>query len=107
MNMDLLLVFHDICLLRTRQSRFQMSIFTHLKADISLRGTNEPPPNLVGKRIARIGFGVYGTKELLKQVIDDPDADNIPCVTWVGDGHTRPVFSGFKSFSVLLQTLTT
>ena len=34
------------------------------EADVALRGTNEPPPNLIGKRIAQIGFEVYGTQTL-------------------------------------------
>ncbi|MEN8179569.1 MAG: LysR family transcriptional regulator [Pseudomonadota bacterium] len=62
------------------------------EADVALRGTDEPPPNLVGKRIARIGFAVYATKELAEQVATDPDAEDIPCITWVGDGHTRPAW---------------
>lgn len=62
------------------------------EADVALRGTDEPPPNLVGKRIARIGFAIYATKKLVEQVATDPDADDIPCITWVGDGHTRPIW---------------
>jgi DNA-binding transcriptional LysR family regulator len=62
------------------------------EADVALRGTDEPPPNLVGKRIARIGFAVYGTKELTEQVASDPNAENVPCITWVGDGYTRPAW---------------
>lgn len=67
------------------------------EADVALRGTDEPPPNLVGKRIARIGFAVYATKELAEQVAMDPDAEDIPCITWAGDGHTRPAWID-KSF---------
>ncbi len=60
------------------------------EADIALRGTNEPPPNLVGKCIAHIGYAIYGTQELASQVKLNPDADDIPCITWIGDGHSRP-----------------
>ena len=60
------------------------------EADVALRGTDEPPPNLVGKRITQIGFAVYGTQALKEQATDDPDAEDLPCITWVGDGHTRP-----------------
>ncbi|VAW80502.1 Transcriptional regulator, LysR family [hydrothermal vent metagenome] len=60
------------------------------EADVALRGTDQPPPNLVGKRIARIGFAVYGTQALMEQATVDPDAEDLPCITWVGDGHTRP-----------------
>lgn len=60
------------------------------EADVALRGTDQPPPNLVGKRIAQIGFAVYGTQALKQQAALDPDAEDLPCITWVGDGHTRP-----------------
>ncbi len=62
------------------------------EADVALRGTNHPPPNLVGKRIAQIGFEAYGTQAIKDRVINNPDAEDIPCITWVGDGHTRPAW---------------
>lgn len=60
------------------------------EADVALRGTDQPPPNLVGKRIARIGFALYGTQTLIEQITLEPDREDIPCITWVGDGHSRP-----------------
>jgi len=62
------------------------------EADVALRGTDHPPPNVVGKRIARIGFSVYGTAALKKQVEANPNANDIPCITWIGDGHTLPLW---------------
>lgn len=59
------------------------------EADVALRATDEPPPNLLGKRIAQIGFAVYGSLELKERVLADPRATDLPCITWVGDGHTR------------------
>jgi len=60
------------------------------EADIALRGTNEPPQNIVGKRVAQIAYNIYGTKELLNRVRSNPFADDIPCITWIGDGQSRP-----------------
>ncbi len=60
------------------------------EADVALRGTDQPPPNVVGKRIAQIGFAVYGTAALKKQAEANPNADDIPCITWMGDSHTCP-----------------
>lgn len=60
------------------------------EADVAIRGTNDPPPNLVGKDIAKIAFEAYGTQALKEQIANNPDAEDIPCITWVGDGHTRP-----------------
>ncbi len=62
------------------------------EADVALRGTDDPPPNLVGKRITQIGFAVYGTQALKEYSAENPDADDLPCITWVGDGHTRPAW---------------
>ena len=60
------------------------------EADVALRATDEPPPNLVGKRITQLAYAVYGTREMLERVQTDPDNGDIPCITWIGDGHTRP-----------------
>ncbi|MBL1274630.1 MAG: LysR family transcriptional regulator [Ectothiorhodospiraceae bacterium] len=63
------------------------------EADVALRGTDDPPPNLVGKRIAQIAYAIYGTPALKEQVeAANPDSENIPCITWVGDGHTLPAW---------------
>jgi len=60
------------------------------EADVALRGTDEPPPNLVGKRITQIGFAIYGTQSLMEQAATETSRKELPCITWVGDGHSRP-----------------
>jgi DNA-binding transcriptional LysR family regulator len=60
------------------------------EADVALRTTDEPPPNLVGKRIGRLAYAVYGTREILERVQNDPTGGDVPCITWIGDGSTRP-----------------
>jgi DNA-binding transcriptional LysR family regulator len=60
------------------------------EADVALRTTDEPPPNLVGKRIGRLAYAVYGTREILERVQNDPTGSDVPCITWIGDGSTRP-----------------
>lgn len=60
------------------------------EADVALRSTDEPPPNLVGKRIAQLAYAVYGTREMLQRTEAESDSSTIPCITWIGDGHTRP-----------------
>lgn len=59
------------------------------EADIALRTTDEPTPNLVGKRIGQLGYAIYGTPEILDRVQHNFDAGDVPCITWVGDGTTR------------------
>jgi len=58
------------------------------EADIALRATDEPPPNLVGRRIAQIAYAVYGSQDTLARV--QAGGDNGACITWLGDGHARP-----------------
>ena len=59
-------------------------------ADVALRSTDEPPPNLVGKRITELAYAVYGTRDILEHVQANPCDGETPCITWLGDGHTRP-----------------
>lgn len=60
------------------------------EADVAFRSTDEPPANLVGKRITQLTYAIYGTREMLESGQADSDGDDIPCITWIGDGHTRP-----------------
>ncbi len=52
-------------------------------ADIALRATKEPPANLVGKKIGKLAYHIYGSKEFMD--LKKPD-----CITWVGDRFTLP-----------------
>ena len=60
------------------------------EADVALRGTDQPPPNLVGKRIAQIGFAIYGTQALKQRAALDPDADRRTGPGLVGPSPCRP-----------------
>ncbi len=68
------------------------------EADIAVRLTDEPPLNLVGKRIGQLAYSIYGTQEILKEVETNRDNCDVPCITWVGDGHTRALWIE-RSFS--------
>ncbi|WP_455211107.1 LysR family transcriptional regulator [Kaarinaea lacus] len=59
------------------------------EADIALRTTDMPPANLVGKRVAQIGYAIYGTKQILAKVRSNAFHDDVPCITWIGDGVTK------------------
>lgn len=56
------------------------------EADIAIQAVNDPPPNVVGKRICKLGFYVYGHSALLKNF----SPETPPCITWLGDGVTLP-----------------
>lgn len=76
------------------------------EADVALRSTDEPPPNLVGKRIAQLAYQVYGNHALLERLRQETDSGDIPCITWVGDGYTRPPWIE-KSFAKTRQVYRT
>lgn len=59
------------------------------EADIALRATDMPPANLVGKRVAQIGYAIYGTKKILAKIRSNAFHDHVPCITWIGDGVTK------------------
>ena len=58
------------------------------EADVALRLTDEPPANVVGKRIATIRYQVYGTLRWLEEF--QVGQRDLPCITWLGDGQTLP-----------------
>jgi DNA-binding transcriptional LysR family regulator len=54
-------------------------------ADVAIRATSQPPETLVGRRIAEIGWTVYGRPEIASTVDDPLDlADQ----SWVGFGES-------------------
>ncbi len=60
------------------------------EVDIALHMTDEPPPNLVGKRVAQVGFSIYARKGLSEKVLAQPDAPDVPCLVRIGDEAPRP-----------------
>jgi len=59
------------------------------EADIALRTTDEPPENLIGKRIGQLGYAVYGTPELLARIKAQDSLTDIPCISWVSGRNKR------------------
>jgi len=58
------------------------------EADIAFRITNQPPPDLVGKKIGDLAFAVYSTHELLAKWKESPD--DISCIAWHEIGAEMP-----------------
>jgi DNA-binding transcriptional LysR family regulator len=86
--------------LSDRQPRISLEIITSStsldlgtrEADIAIRFTADPPENTIGKRIATVAHGIYGTAELVRQYRARPAGGDIPLLTWRGDGATLPVW---------------
>ncbi len=55
---------------------------TKREADIALRATNAPPPNLVGKKLGRLEFALYGAKRLVESREDPQDLESYPWLAW-------------------------
>ncbi|EIC28854.1 MULTISPECIES: LysR family transcriptional regulator [Methylomicrobium] len=56
------------------------------EADIAIHALIEPPPNVVGKRICRLAYYVYGHPTLWLNL----SPETPPCITWIGDGVSLP-----------------
>jgi DNA-binding transcriptional LysR family regulator len=52
----------------------------HREADIAIRTTNEPPPDLVGRRVARAGVAIYGSKRYLAR----RSMRDLEALDWIG-----------------------
>jgi DNA-binding transcriptional LysR family regulator len=50
-------------------------------ADIAIRPAKDPPETLVGRRVARIAFAIYGSPHYLAK---HPDIDDLAAHEWVG-----------------------
>jgi DNA-binding transcriptional LysR family regulator len=59
------------------------------EADVAFRGTDNPPENVVGKRIGRAEYAVYGNQYWLDKITAG-DTKNLAAITWIGDGSTKP-----------------
>lgn len=62
-----------------------LDLTTHA-ADIAFRVTNEPPPNLVGKKIATVAHTLYSTQEVYERYLLDPNS--VAGITWLQDNTT-------------------
>ncbi|HHJ34871.1 MAG TPA: LysR family transcriptional regulator [Gammaproteobacteria bacterium] len=63
---------------------------TAREADIAVRATDNPPQNLVGKRITHLQFNIYGNQTALDTINTGGPDSGISCITWLGDGSSRP-----------------
>lgn len=61
--------------------------FTKREADVALRMTNTPPEYLVGRKVGRVDFAVYGSKELVTRMGPGATLDDYP---WIGWDEQRP-----------------
>lgn len=55
---------------------------TRREADVALRMTDTPPPYLVGRRLGRIRFGAFASRELVESRGEDAAWADFPWVWW-------------------------
>lgn len=58
------------------------------EADIAFRGTDEPSPNVIGKRLGHFAWTAYCTHEVYEQYQENPH--QVHAISWRGDGETPP-----------------
>jgi DNA-binding transcriptional LysR family regulator len=52
----------------------------HREADVAIRTTSEPPPDLVGRRVAEAGVAIYGSKRYLSR----RSTRDLEALDWIG-----------------------
>jgi DNA-binding transcriptional LysR family regulator/ribosomal protein S18 acetylase RimI-like enzyme len=55
---------------------------TKREADIAIRFTNNPPENLVGKRLGRLEFALYAARELVAKQSAPEEIEAYPWIAW-------------------------
>lgn len=55
---------------------------TRREADVALRMSNEPPETLIGRRVARAEFALYGARSLVERMGRDRDLGDYPWLAW-------------------------
>jgi DNA-binding transcriptional LysR family regulator len=56
--------------------------FTRREADVALRMTNTPPEYLVGRKVGRVDFAVYGRKDLVESKGPNASFSDFPWIAW-------------------------
>lgn len=69
---------------------------TRREADVALRMTNTPPEHLVGRKVGRMSFGVYGSDTVVKRIGADAPLDSYP---WVGWDERSPIGHWFGAWA--------
>ena len=60
------------------------------EADIAVRFTASPPEDSIARRIGDVATHGYGTPDLQRRYDEDRNAHDLPVLTWLGDGISRP-----------------
>lgn len=58
------------------------------EADVAIRVTDNPPANVVGKRICTLGMAIYGNAELAARVAAGDRS--VPTIVWTGEAIDAP-----------------
>jgi DNA-binding transcriptional LysR family regulator len=61
---------------------YEFRSLTRREADVAIRTTNKPPENLVGRKVARVEFAVYGARSLHKRLGKGAQLKDYPWVMW-------------------------
>lgn len=91
-TMDLLFrIHHDAFMsFSTRYPSVELTVvasdakvsLTRREADVALRMTNAPPEHLVGRKVGRVDFAVYGSKALVARIGEGAPLEAFPWLGW-------------------------
>jgi DNA-binding transcriptional LysR family regulator len=69
----------------------------HREADVAIRIAADPPPDLVGRRLAEAGVGIYGAESYLR----GRSTKDLESLDWVGwEADSRMAFEGWMKANV-------
>ncbi|MFZ2870378.1 LysR family transcriptional regulator [Zavarzinia sp.] len=61
------------------------------EADVAIRATGDPPPDLIGRRIDRLDHAVYGARSLLERRRPTNDFRDLPWITYAAQYPRRQI----------------
>jgi len=67
------------------------------EADVAIRMTNKPPEYLVGRKVGRVSFCVFGEKNLVERMGRRATYADFPWIHWDERLHIRPIDEWFET----------
>jgi DNA-binding transcriptional LysR family regulator len=79
------------------QASNELKSLTRRDVDIALRSTNKPPPHLIGKKIGKMHFAIYASKQRAQQLLKKQatlEAAQLTALPWIAVDEAMPEHPG-------------
>lgn len=70
-------------------TRYQHMSLSRRDADVAIRTTTKPPEALVGRRLLRFALAVYGARDMVASLREEPDQSTLSWIGWESEGYNR------------------